>query len=518
MLLLAYLFCYYIDILITIPKLSEVRLIQSLRITIITCGLVTPSYFESQMDSSQSITTPSSLFQSTREPTPEITSDLEPSTSSCSDESHGNKHQTRRMAAATAAAGRGKLKRAGTSLKSLKKVGQKVGSHGTEVARTLSHNSSRSKRDTPDPSGEYENPLHNVGRWQISVRAYALRAAAALALGFSNFSSRPASRSIWLNMNMAASRNSSVGIERIRVDIWLPPHGLNTYNDSNILCNSADHNSFPVEDIPRTSQVVSTPARPQKPRPALINFHGGGYILGQGTDDAAWCSMAAARLGAIVFSVNYRLAPAYPFPIAVEDCTDAILQITKRADDLGVDKNCILVSGFSAGGNLALASWVLMQTPERWGYQLPVPPPSIVGFILFYPPLDWTQTRPEKRETVKQSNLTLPPNMTDLFDASYLYPPLSRKEREDPRLSPGLVSDEVLESLPSIHLCLCEHDMLAAEGLRFADRLRKNEKQVSVRLVENEQHAWDKQPSFSVKSSIDTEYQAALLEVEKWLV
>ncbi|TPX06861.1 uncharacterized protein E0L32_002357 [Thyridium curvatum] len=253
------------------------------------------------------------------------------------------------------------------------------------------------------------------------------------------------------------------------------------------------------------------------PRLGVINFHGGGFILGNGTDDARWAAAAVAQLDAVVFSVNYRLAPSYPYPTPVEDCADAILQIAQRADELGVDAERLVVSGFSAGGTLSLASWCLLQDPRRWGYELPRPAPALAGFALYYPLLDWTVSRPDKRLGCARPDLTLPKGMTDLFDASYLHPPIPRERRDDPRLSPGLMPDAMLERLPPVHLCLCEFDMLLAEGRRFAERLRARGRPVELRVVEREKHAWDKPPPMAPKRSADVEYRAAIETIQAWV-
>src|SRR5204863_5351578 len=191
--------------------------------------------------------------------------------------------------------------------------------------------------------------------------------------------------------------------KKIKVEIWASPH------DSVLGCRAK--------------------------RPAVINFHGGGFVLGQGTDDARWAGAVMAAIDAVVFSVNYRLAPDYPFPTPVEDCADAILQIWSRADEFGIDRDRIILSGFSAGGTLALASWVLLQNPIRWGYQVPSLQPSVAGLALFYPALDRTISRQRQRQSCSRPDLTLSKYLTDLFDASYMYPPFTRTERGDLRLS-----------------------------------------------------------------------------------
>jgi len=109
--------------------------------------------------------------------------------------------------------------------------------------------------------------------------------------------------------------------------------------------------------------------------------------------------------------------------------------------------------------------------------------------------------------------MALPKNLTDLFDMSYLYPP---PDPQDPRLNPGIASDELMNRLPPVHLCLCEYDMLLAEGLRLKERLEGLGKTVSCKVVEKEKHGWEKPPDF-LKPSMGIEYNAALVEAQGWL-
>ncbi|KAF4587530.1 Alpha/beta hydrolase fold-3 [Ophiocordyceps camponoti-floridani] len=330
------------------------------------------------------------------------------------------------------------------------------------------------------PPPDYVNPLEASSRWYLSARASAVRYAASLGFSLSNRSDSTApapTRDLWLDSTL--SRWS--GRRKIKVDVWVP-----------------------------TRMSAG-------PRPAVIDLHGGGWILGQGTDDARWAGAVMETLDAVVFSVNYRLAPSYPFPIPIEDCVDAVLQIANRADELGIDRNSLFLSGFSAGATNALTSWLIIQDPSRWGYDLPSVPPTVAGLILFYPTLDITISRPEKRQMCARPELTLSPSLSDLIDASYVYPPIPRDQRTDFRLSPGLMSDELLQKLPPLHLCLCEYDMLLAEGFRFAQRLQYHNKHFSMRVVKGEAHGWDKPPPLVPKESVGIEYGEATRAVARWL-
>ncbi len=90
-------------------------------------------------------------------------------------------------------------------------------------------------------------------------------------------------------------------------------------------------------------------------KPGYLHIHGGGYIMGspEGSDigNVAVC----AKLGAVVLSVDYRLAPEHPIPAPLDDCYAGLAWLHENASDLGVDRNRIGIGGESAGGGLAAA-------------------------------------------------------------------------------------------------------------------------------------------------------------------
>ncbi|EGY20024.1 hypothetical protein VD0002_g8976 [Verticillium dahliae] len=359
----------------------------------------------------------------------------------------------------------------------------------SRLSAKLSRSASRSTPGEGPCDEEYVNPLENVARWRLSANALALRSGASFAFNWGNRSA-PApsspSRTIYLDSTLSEWK----GKDAIRVDVYEPS----------------------TTTQPSKARAAADPVK----RVGVINLHGGGFILGSGTDDARWACAVVESLDAVVFSVNYRLAPGYPFPTPVEDTLDSILQIHARAGEFNVDPNRLLLSGFSAGGTLSLAAWVILQDPSRWGYVLSSSP-SIAGLALFYPLLDFTTSRPVKRRLCVKPHETLPKSMTDLFDASYIHPAISYDNRDDPRLSPGLMPLEYMERLPPVHLCLCEMDMLLTEGLKFADNLREAGVTVTSRVVLGEKHAWDKPPPFAPKASVSVEYQAAIVAMRHWL-
>jgi len=108
-----------------------------------------------------------------------------------------------------------------------------------------------------------------------------------------------------------------------------------------------------------------------RPRPVVLYLHGGGFrILSK---DTHWLmSLAFARRGYVVFTINYRLAPEHPFPAAIEDSGAALLWVAKNAARFGGDPERIVLAGESAGANLAttLAIATSYERPEAWACDL----------------------------------------------------------------------------------------------------------------------------------------------------
>ncbi len=113
--------------------------------------------------------------------------------------------------------------------------------------------------------------------------------------------------------------------------------------------------------------------------PALVYYHGGGWVIGDLDTHDALCRSLANESGCKVIAVDYRLAPEHRFPAAVEDAFAAVRWVEANAADIGVDANRIAVAGDSAGGNLAAVVCQLARA-ERG--------PQIAFQLLIYPVTD----------------------------------------------------------------------------------------------------------------------------------
>ena len=92
-----------------------------------------------------------------------------------------------------------------------------------------------------------------------------------------------------------------------------------------------------------------------KNSPALIYFHGGGWVLNFLDIYDAALHRLANQSGSVIISVNYQKSPEHPFPTPFDDCFATLQYVQSHAEEFGIDANLIGVAGDSAGGNLAAA-------------------------------------------------------------------------------------------------------------------------------------------------------------------
>lgn len=229
-----------------------------------------------------------------------------------------------------------------------------------------------------------------------------------------------------------------------------------------------------VEDL---TVAGSIPARLYGPadgtnHPILVWYHGGGFVIGDLDTADPTCRKLAAATGAVVVSVDYRLAPEHPFPAAADDCLAALRWVVDHATDLGGDPTRIAVGGDSAGGNLAAVTALAARDAGiDLRYQL-----------LVYPVTDCTMSS-ASYDTNGQGYLLTADSM-DWFIGHYL----SGGDAKDPRVSP-LFADDVSGTAPALVLT-AEFDPLRDEGEAYAERLRDAGVDVELRRFDGQVHGF----------------------------
>jgi acetyl esterase/lipase len=257
--------------------------------------------------------------------------------------------------------------------------------------------------------------------------------------------------------------------------------------------------------------------------PVIIDFHGGGFVLGSCLEQAPFCSKMARDLGAVVITVDYRMGPVDKFPAANEDAEDVLKTIlepeslagmelrravrkkvlenvsdrrrekrerkeakeaAKRADhefdsntpsvassavptpaSIDLDRTRIAISGFSSGGNLALNLALHLEDPS-WPAVMDPNHPHPIPFLLYYPSFDARQL-PSERPLPSGAPKSETPNknafwttVADILTPTYL----PRDQAAHPRASPGLAPISAIHNSARMLLVLTGKDSLATQS------------------------------------------------------
>jgi acetyl esterase len=209
------------------------------------------------------------------------------------------------------------------------------------------------------------------------------------------------------------------------------------------------------------------------PKPVVVYYHGGGWVLGSLETHDGTCRRLADGADAVVVSVDYRMGPEDRFPAAVDDSYAALQWVTVNAAELGADPTRLAVAGDSAGGNLAA---VMSQLARDGG-------PAIRFQLLIYPVTDHEFTSVSMEENAEGYYLTR--DAMRWFYDHYLNDPA---EGDDPRVSPLRNAD--LSGLPPAFVLTAEYDPLRDQGIAYADALRGAGNTVAMTMYEGLFHGF----------------------------
>jgi len=232
-----------------------------------------------------------------------------------------------------------------------------------------------------------------------------------------------------------------------------------------------------------------------KGSPFLLNFHGSGFVLPSLGSDAEFCAFIASTTSFVVLDCDYRKSPEWPFPAAFNDARDIANYVLSQ-----YAPSALALSGFSAGGNLAMSLAVSLDIDV------------VNALLVFYgnPDLEATHPPPSNSHI---SGLQLPTWLRQFF---YRCLVLQTQDRADPRLSP--MNAELIRWPKEVFLACGEADNLHRAGELLADKLRSRKQgQVEWMSIENEAHAFDKHPKAASKARVERMYKAARDTLERSL-
>lgn len=236
---------------------------------------------------------------------------------------------------------------------------------------------------------------------------------------------------------------------------------------------------FAVKDVALDLSGRSLGARLYRPSaetdlPIVVHFHGGGFVFGDIESHDNLCRKLCHDTGCAVLSVDYRLAPEYPFPAAVEDAFDSVQWVRAHGHEIGVDPQQIVLSGDSAGANLATVTAILMRDASL---------DPVRGQVLMYPVTDTAM------DTVSYEALSEGYRLTRRLMRWYfdLYVP-DKIDREDFRAAPLRTND--LSNLPPAMVISAGFDPLCDEGIAYVKRLDEDGTAVTHRHYAGAIHAF----------------------------
>ncbi|CAD6578243.1 MAG: hypothetical protein CYPHOPRED_000487 [Cyphobasidiales sp. Tagirdzhanova-0007] len=214
-----------------------------------------------------------------------------------------------------------------------------------------------------------------------------------------------------------------------------------------------------------------------KPKPVLLNFHGGGFIFHFHGMDVTFCSLVSEQTGYIVLDIKYGLGPEQPFPAGLNDAEDAIRYVLSRPNEY--DASRIALSGFSTGANIASAAAVAL-------FEKPV----IDKLIAFYPLIDLAKDPAQKLCPDLENGKPMPTWMANLMKSAYVP---SGIDARDPRVSPAMADTSKYPQ--NVLIVTAALDNLAPEGEELGRRLEQSGKRhVVLKRFDGCVHGWDKWP------------------------
>jgi acetyl esterase/lipase len=212
-----------------------------------------------------------------------------------------------------------------------------------------------------------------------------------------------------------------------------------------------------VSDGHITLRTYSPLDAPQRVLPAMLFFHGGGWVAGSLETHDGLCRRLANETGCRVIAVDYRLAPEHPFPFALADACSALSYVHAHARDFGVDPARLGVAGDSAGGTLAAALCRIVRDAPRKAC-------AIAFQLLLCPILDVHGEAASRRDLGEGYFLD---GETLRRDLELYIPPGT--VTSDPRLSP--LCAEEFGGLPPAFIHTGQFDPFGDEGEAYAQRL-----------------------------------------------
>lgn len=233
-----------------------------------------------------------------------------------------------------------------------------------------------------------------------------------------------------------------------------------------------------LDGAPEIPLLICTPAGASPARPVLYFMHGGGFFCNDRRLGLDQMLEAAERFGATLISIGYRLAPEHPYPAQINDAYAGLLWAAGHADELGIDPDRIVVTGYSAGGGLSAA--LALTVRDKGG-------PRLLGQMLMCPMLD---DRNDSASAMQMDHIEFWNRSYSGFGWSSLLGDVQGQANVPQYAAPARATD--LTGLPPAFLDVGSAECLRDEILAYAGRIWQAGGKAELHVWPGGIHAFDR--------------------------
>ena len=231
-------------------------------------------------------------------------------------------------------------------------------------------------------------------------------------------------------------------------------------------------------------------------KPMVIYSHGGGFVVGNLDTHDRFCRALCTQSGCSLISIDYRLAPEYTFPTAHDDCLAATEWILANLENLSPNNGMFILAGDSAGGNIAIASTLALQTRR-----------GIAGCLAIYPATQhYISDLPSHTEQATTG--LVPARNMRWFCDTYL-DGLAPAEPVLERMFPSRRTP--LNYFPRALIITAERDPLRDDGAHFAVKLHRSARKITYKHLAKASHG------FVCSEGNSEHFQEAVSLASQWL-
>lgn len=232
---------------------------------------------------------------------------------------------------------------------------------------------------------------------------------------------------------------------------------------------------IPIDNGGKIKALSYTPVKKTDRLPCIIFYHGGGFVYNAAPHHFTLAKNLAKSVGARVIFPDYRLAPAHPFPAAVNDAYSTYTYVRQNAAELGIDESRIVLCGDSAGGNLSAVTCLIAK--ER---NFPQP----LGQLLLYPFVDGD------RESRSMKEFTDTPMCNSKAAVKYNKAYIPNGISEKPHWFSAVDAPD-LSGLAEAYIETAEFDCLHDGGVKYYNKLISHGTKASLFETKGTMHGYD---------------------------